>query len=88
MNYTLSYYKPQTTTVLVRRPWWAFWRHDTLEHRQTLVRFVVAGLGYAGHDVEEMECGDEIKVTDFKVSTEAPNARLTAPDTAHRSNDE
>jgi hypothetical protein len=30
-------------------------------------------LGYAGHDVEEMECGDEIKATDFKVSTEAPN---------------
>jgi hypothetical protein len=42
--YTLSYYKPQTTTVMVRRPWWAFWRHDKLEHKQTMTRFVFAGL--------------------------------------------
>ena len=43
-QYTLSYYKPQSTTVLVRRPWWAFWRHDVLEHKQTMTRFVFAGL--------------------------------------------
>jgi len=44
LMYTLSYYKPQTTTALVRRPWWAFWRHDKLEHKQTMTRFVFAGL--------------------------------------------
>jgi hypothetical protein len=44
MKYTLSYYRPQSTTVLVRRPWWAFWRHDTLEHKQALTRFVFADI--------------------------------------------
>ena len=44
MNYTLSYYKPQSTTVLVRRPWWASWRHDRLEHRQTMTRFIFADI--------------------------------------------
>ena len=39
-------------------------------------------LGYAGHDVEEMDCGDEIKVTDFRVTTEAPNVRAQAGQTA------
>ena len=54
MTYTLSYYKPQNSPVLVRRPWWAFWRHDTLEPRQVLTRFVFA-------DIQE----DEAKILMF-----------------------
>ena len=44
MTYTLSYYRPQNSPVLVRRPWWAFWRHDRLEPRQVLTRFVFANI--------------------------------------------
>lgn len=42
--YTLSYYKPQTVTRLVQRPWWAFWRHDTMVKEQILTRIVFCDL--------------------------------------------
>lgn len=30
MNHTFSYMKEAESPRLVRRPWWAFWRHDEL----------------------------------------------------------
>lgn len=34
-TYTFSYMAPSTIHYLERRPWWAFWRHDTLKERST-----------------------------------------------------
>ena len=43
-TYTFSYYVTDRVAVLKRRPWWAFWRHDTIEYVDRSVRHSHLGL--------------------------------------------